>query len=170
VTGVTASLSASAAAAAERALELGRGAGAWCSFDTNLRPRPWRDDPRAPLPALVSHADVCFAGLAHAELLTGATGGEAAAAQLARLGPATVVITLGSHGALVCEGDRLLRAEPVPVAAVDPVGAGDAFAAGFPGGRLLGRPIEECLALAARHGAEATTSRRDAAPRHGPAA
>jgi sugar/nucleoside kinase (ribokinase family) len=36
-------------------------------------------------------------------------------------------------------------AEPVPVDAVDPVGAGDAFAAGFLSGWLDGAGVKQCL-------------------------
>jgi 2-dehydro-3-deoxygluconokinase len=164
LTGITACLSASAAAATERALELAREVGAWCSFDTNLRPQLSRDDPRARVRGLVSRADVCFAGVRDAELLTGAETIEEAAAGLAGLGPSTVVVTQGSRGAVAWSEDELLHAEPAAVVPVDPVGAGDAFAAGFLGGRLQDLSTPECLALGARLGAEATTSRRDAVP------
>jgi sugar/nucleoside kinase (ribokinase family) len=47
--------------------------------------------------------------------------------------------------------------EPVPVPAVDPVGAGDAFVAGYLAETLAGRPVPERLATAAACGAFAVT-------------
>jgi ribokinase len=50
------------------------------------------------------------------------------ALRLAELGPPTVVLTLGSHGAIVAHRNRPRRVSACPVKAVDAVGAGDAFA------------------------------------------
>jgi 2-dehydro-3-deoxygluconokinase len=47
--------------------------------------------------------------------------------------------------------------DPVPVKAVDPVGAGDAFVAGYLAETLAGRPVAERLATAAACGAFAVT-------------
>jgi len=164
VTGITACLSESAGLAAVRAFELARGLR---SFDLNIRPQLWRDD-LAPLARrLVSMSDVCFCGLADAELLIGASGAERCAEALAALGPATVVLTLGSRGALALEDGRVARAAPVAADVVDPVGAGDAFAAGFLAARLRGEPLESSLALGAQRGAAATLTRRDVAAPHG---
>lgn len=46
-------------------------------------------------------------------------------------GPATVVVTLGDHGSLVATQDATAFVPPFPVAAIDSVGAGDAFCAAF---------------------------------------
>jgi 2-dehydro-3-deoxygluconokinase len=60
----------------------------------------------------------------------------------------TVVVKRGVAGASVttAEGTVVGPARPVPV--VDPVGAGDAFTAGWISARLRGRPIPEALAEA----------------------
>ena len=160
VTGITACLSESAGLAAVRAFELARGLR---SFDPNIRPQLWRDDLAPLVRRLVSMSDVCFCGLADAALLTGASGPEPCAEALAALGPATVVLTLGSRGALALEDGRFARAAPVAADVVDPVGAGDAFAAGFLATRLHGEPLESSLALGAKRGASATLTRRDVA-------
>ena len=57
--------------------------------------------------------------------------GEVLARELAKRGPATVVVKLGALGALALSGDEAHRAPALPVAVVDPVGAGDAFVAGY---------------------------------------
>lgn len=161
VTGITACLSEEAGRAALHAFELATGLK---SFDPNVRRQLWRDD-RAPLVRrLISMADVCFCGLADAELLTGHTEPERCATALAELGPETVIVTLGSRGALGLEGGRLTTVPPRPVAVVDPVGAGDAFAAGFLAARLHGEPFEASLALGAELGAATTATRRDVVP------
>ncbi|NEA22246.1 PfkB family carbohydrate kinase, partial [Actinomadura bangladeshensis] len=59
-----------------------------------------------------------------------------------------------------CEGRLHVRpAHRVPV--VDPVGAGDAFAAGYLAEFVRGRPVAERLATAAAAGAYAVTVRGD---------
>src|SRR5438132_1543513 len=57
--------------------------------------------------------------------------GEELARAVAETGPRTVVVKLGALGSLALDGDRIYRAEAVPVAVVDAVGAGDAFVAGY---------------------------------------
>jgi fructokinase len=54
-----------------------------------------------------------------------------AAAQLLSRGPAAVLVTLGSQGALVVTAGGSLRVPALPVRVVDTIGAGDAFGAGF---------------------------------------
>ncbi len=153
VTGITACLSEAAAGAAVRALELAEGLR---SFDPNIRPQLWREDRAPVVRRLIALADVCFCGLDDAALLTGTAEPEDAARALAGLGPATVILTLGSRGALALEDGRFTRVAPRPVEIVDPVGAGDAFAAGFLAARLRGEPLEAALEQGARMGADAT--------------
>jgi 2-dehydro-3-deoxygluconokinase len=72
-----------------------------------------------------------------------------------------VIITLGARGALALEDGRLTPAKPGIAQVVDPVGAGDAFAAGFLAARLRGERLEASVALGVERGALATASRRD---------
>lgn len=77
--------------------------------------------------------DVAFPNLDEGRLLTGRTGPEAVAEALLEHYP-VVALTLGPDGVLVRtrSGDALaLPAVPPPGGALDPTGAGDAFAAGF---------------------------------------
>jgi len=64
------------------------------------------------------------------------------------------VVTLGAHGALWSDGERVLRGPAAPADAVDTTGAGDAFAAGLLAARAGGAAPAEQLAagcaLAAR--------------------
>ncbi|HEX5305918.1 MAG TPA: PfkB family carbohydrate kinase, partial [Dyella sp.] len=86
-------------------------------------------------------AGILFCGRADARTLWGLDGDDEAVlrALAGRFGAAVTVLTLGEQGALALTRDgQLLRQPGVPVAVVDRVGAGDAFAAGFLHGYLDG--------------------------------
>lgn len=131
VSGVTAALSAEAAETTAAALRLARTAGVPTSLDVNHRARLW-DKARAQhvLGPLVRDVDVLFASVDELPLVL--------PDGLAPDGPLEVVITDGARGATVrCAGqDTTLPANPV--VAVDVVGAGDAFVAGYLSARLDG--------------------------------
>jgi sugar/nucleoside kinase (ribokinase family) len=84
---------------------------------------------------------------AEARLLSGEADAEAAARALAE-GCPTVVVTLGSGGA-ICAGRHGVIAQPAPdVPVVDTNGAGDLFTAAWVWGDLAGRDVAERLRLA----------------------
>jgi len=55
-----------------------------------------------------------------------------------------IVVKLGSRGALVQAGGKRYTAAPVPVTAMDSIGAGDSFNAGFLSAWLRGLPLDIC--------------------------
>src|SRR6266704_2400911 len=73
----------------------------------------------------------------------------------ARLAPrATVSLQLGEAGAAVLDGNRLYRPRHVPaVQVVDPIGAGDAYAAGFLWAVLQKRELQEAVDVGTAVGA-----------------
>jgi 2-dehydro-3-deoxygluconokinase len=158
LTGITPALSDSARATVEHALELARAAGVPVSFDLNYRSTLWPPDRAAAVCRdLAARADLVFAGDDEAELL-GLTGDPAELARgLAGLGAGHAVVKLGERGAVAAVDGRVHAVDPVPVRAVDPVGAGDAFVAGYLAETLAGRPVPERLAAAAACGAFAVT-------------
>jgi 2-dehydro-3-deoxygluconokinase len=162
VSGITAALSKSCAQVTSTALVLARDGGALASFDLNVRPQLWQRDPAEALRELTALADVCFASAQEAMLLTGRDDPFEAAGEIADLGPSTVVVKLGAEGALALEDGEIIQIPPRVVDAVDAVGAGDAFAAGFLVSRLKHADLRESLAIAAWCGAEVARSRRDA--------
>ena len=89
--------------------------------------------PAAALPdELLGLADLCVPNETELELLTGRPVAsleqlEAAAHALRDKGTPTVIVTLGARGALVVDASGVQHVPPVPVNAVDPTGAGDAF-------------------------------------------
>jgi 2-dehydro-3-deoxygluconokinase len=136
LTGITAALGPVPLAAVEHATEVARAAGTLVSFDVNHRATLWPDEEAAPVLArLVAAADLIFAGPEEAALVldqepgpTTVEDGEVLARELAKRGPATVVVELG---ALAVSGDEVQHAPALPVTVVDPVGAGDTFVAGY---------------------------------------
>ncbi|MFD7453658.1 ribokinase [Kitasatospora sp. NPDC059827] len=95
----------------------------------------------------------------------GAVGDDPAAwaRELLASGPASVVVTLGSEGALVASAEeeavRVARVVPVKVDAVDTTGAGDSFTAALAWKLGAGASLVEAAAYAARVGAVAVTRR-----------
>jgi 2-dehydro-3-deoxygluconokinase len=196
LTGITPALGPGPRAAVAHAIEVARAAGTLVSFDVNHRRTLWGDDEaRETLRALLPGVDLLFAGPEEAALIldlpapeTTWESGEALAAQLAALGPATVVLKLGSLGALthssapknaaapthssapahstepaaeadsadsvsgaagaeIVESAETVRAEARPRTVVDPVGAGDAFVAGYLAELSRGSDPARCLAV-----------------------
>lgn len=161
VTGITPALSGSCRKTVARAMEHARAQNTLVSLDLNYRAALWSQDAARPvLCELAGLADILFAGHDEAELLLGPTAGRSpakVAADLAVLGPAEAVLKCGAAGAVAWADDRVIEAAAVPVRAVDPVGAGDAFVAGYLAGILDGATPEERLTLGALTGAFAVT-------------
>ncbi|MFJ8349942.1 sugar kinase [Streptomyces sp. NPDC094153] len=158
VTGITPALSASASDAVRRAVGLAEEHGVTVSFDANFRSRLWDEDRARPvLSHLLGKAGIFFATTEEALLFTGEKDPERQARAIAALGPDQVVIKLGSAGSVACVDGVVHRQRPRPVAVVDPVGAGDAFAAGYLSGMLDAADAAERLRIAGLCGARAVT-------------
>jgi 2-dehydro-3-deoxygluconokinase len=158
LTGITPALSPSAREAVHTALDAAVDADVTVSLDINYRRALWTESEAAvELAKLVSHTDILFAGPEEAALLVAAASPADMAKDLAALGPAQVVIKLGSEGALALHDGDLIRQPPVEVTSVDPVGAGDAFVAGYLAGLLDDESITHSLQLAATCGAFAVS-------------
>ena len=98
------------------------------------------------------------AGLVLQQLgLDGAGTPEELARRLLDAGFASVVLTLGSAGALVASGGELTHIESPNVDAVDTVGAGDAFAGAFCHRLLAGDSTVDAARFACRVGAFSVT-------------
>ena len=83
----------------------------------------------------------------------------AAARSLIDEGVETVIVTMGSRGALLVTADRVHKIEPVKVTPVDTTGAGDAFVGAFARFYAGGESLEEALRLAALYAADSVTRR-----------
>jgi len=154
LTGITPALGPAPLAASERAAQVARAAGTLVSFDVNHRATLWSDAEAGPVLArLAAAADLLFAGPEEAALVLGRAApgavtfddGELLARELAEHGPGTVVVKLGALGSLALHGDEVHRAPALPVTVVDPVGAGDAFVAGYLSEVVAGAAVPDAL-------------------------
>ncbi|MBU7600412.1 sugar kinase [Streptomyces sp. P38-E01] len=195
LTGITPALGASALEAVRLAARTARASGTLVSFDLNYRSLLWSQDRAAEVfTELLAETDVVFAGLEEAALVTpvpapelpadapelrtsGASGPErdgagdeaaCAARALRALGPAEAVVKLGPDGACVLSADGEHRQPALPVTSVDPVGAGDAFVAGYLSALLDGEDVPGRLRRGAVCGAFSVSSEGEwrGLPRH----
>lgn len=162
VTGITPALSPAADATVESVLRRARAAGIPTSIDLNYRGALWdRVTAGARLTQLVALADLVFAGDDEAAILLGHREVPALAAGLREIGPREAIIKLGERGCYAeADGEQLWR-EAIPVTAIDTVGAGDAFVAGYLAERLVGAPLPRRLETAVTAGAFACLTSGD---------
>jgi 2-dehydro-3-deoxygluconokinase len=171
VTGVTALIGPQPHAAALAFLERARGLRI---VDPNLRQGLWGSDRRAELVRpLVERCDLLLAGVEElAEILgagwagkAGKAGGEdteGLAGLATKLGPREVVVRGATAVGALADGvwrELAIRRGD----SVDPVGAGDAFNAGYIAVRLRGGSIDEALKAAVYCGAAVTAAPSDTA-------
>ncbi|MGQ4490422.1 sugar kinase [Streptomyces sp. SAS_281] len=157
LSGITAALSADCLALLHE-LTAPRAGRPLISFDVNHRPGLWRGESPAVLLELARRADVVFVGEDEAEEAWGVVG--AAAIREALPEPGVVVVKRGADGVTVFShepgprasnaagADEVTHVPALRVDVVAPVGAGDAFAAGFLSATLRGLPVR----TRARHG------------------
>jgi 2-dehydro-3-deoxygluconokinase len=160
VTGITASIGDGPGRAA---LELLRRATGLRVVDVNLRPRLWGSDRAVELIApLVAEADLVLGGQHEWQAFEPGFEGADLAKRITARGPREVVVKLGPRGACALgEDGAWVEHAPDPGPDLDPVGAGDAFDAGYLAARLGGLPIERALADGARCGAAVAASLGD---------
>ncbi|NUT45786.1 MAG: sugar kinase [Saccharothrix sp.] len=157
VTGITAALSDSCLALLRAVLRRPRAVPV--SFDLNWRPALWRDRDPSVLRDLADAADVVLAGSDEAEAVWGV--GDPAALRALLPGPATLVVKHGAHGATVVEDGATTFEPALKVDVVEPVGAGDAFAAGYLAAHLAGEPPARRLRVGHLQAAAALLTRED---------
>ena len=163
VTGITPALSESAAAATFAAIDEARAAGVPVSFDVNHRASLWAGrDAGEVYRRIAASSDIVFAGEEEARLVT-STGSdeEALLAGLAALGPAQVILKLGSRGSIALLDGETFRVPAHVLTPVDTVGAGDAFVGGYLADLVGGRNAADRLATATAAGAFACLSPGD---------
>ncbi|RDV12311.1 sugar kinase [Arthrobacter sp. RT-1] len=141
ISGITSALSASCRDFLAELIRT-RATGTAVSFDVNWRPALWKDDggPAAMLD-VARAADIVFVGLDEANDLWGSTH----PMEVRRLlpDPEYLVVKQGAEGCTVFHRDEQVFVPALVVDVVEPVGAGDAFAAGFLSGYLRGMTIRD---------------------------
>jgi 2-dehydro-3-deoxygluconokinase len=129
LSGITPALSDSCRELVRAVLAKPRG-GTRVSFDLNFRPALWTGRDASVLTEFAGAADILLSGDDEAVAVWGTDD----PIELRKLlpGPETLVLKQGARGVTLIEGDRAPVFVPaLRVDVVEPVGAGDAFAAGF---------------------------------------
>ncbi|MBW2971797.1 carbohydrate kinase family protein [Candidatus Woesearchaeota archaeon] len=96
---------------------------------------------------ILSSTEVIVLNDEEAKLLVGSGSVKDHLKALHRLGPKTVVITMGRKGAVASDGGRFYEMKPPRVKVHETTGAGDAFAAGFVTGMIKKGDVEFALKL-----------------------
>ena len=163
LTGITPVLSDACEALVMKAVELGKKAGLTISFDPNIRKKLWKDkDYTDVLKRIVENTGILMLGLDEAQVLYGTTEKEKIIeAFFCNDAAQYIAIKDGSKGAYVADRDGGYAIPPYPCKPIDPIGAGDAFNAGFLCGLLENKSVQEAGEIAAIAGALATESYGD---------
>jgi 2-dehydro-3-deoxygluconokinase len=153
LTGITGALSSECAEFLPWAASAARDAGVRVSYDVNYRSRLWESaEARAATEALLPLVDLLFVGHEEATALWG-WDDDAALEQLSRIGPSQVVLKLGAEGCTALIDGERLSSPGFPARELDPIGAGDAFDAGYLAASLWGWAPEKRLRTANAMGA-----------------
>jgi 2-dehydro-3-deoxygluconokinase len=167
-TGITAALSATCSALVEHVLDSAPDWGTSVSFDINFRAGIWSVEDAAPrLLALARKATVVLVGLDEAAVLWGCVTAADVRALLPEL-PYLVVKDSSidaTEFALAADGTDTITVVPArKVDVVEPVGAGDAFAAGYLSALISAEPSADRLQRGHSRAAWALGSRDDFRP------
>ncbi|MBP2370956.1 sugar kinase [Pseudonocardia parietis] len=142
VGGITAAVSPSCAATL--AALLARPRTYRVSFDVNWREQMWPDGDPAAVVALAGLADVVLVGADEAVRVFGT--GDPAGIRALLPGPELIVVKDGADRAVAVHTDGTATSRSaLAVDVVEPVGAGDAFAAGLLTGLVRGDDVARCL-------------------------
>jgi 2-dehydro-3-deoxygluconokinase len=163
ITGITPALSPGCLKTLEAAMDMARRHGIRVSFDPNIRFKLWSvEQARETLGSILPKCDMVLPGLDEAELLLGTSGAEQSIDRLLKMGVKIVVLKTGAEGCWIADRRRMQHVPGFdPGTIADPIGAGDAFAAGFLAGILEDLPLQECARMANAMGAMALTTPGD---------
>jgi 2-dehydro-3-deoxygluconokinase len=164
LSGITPALSKTARDTFFKVLEIAAKHKIKVSFDPNIRQKLWPDEQKmkTELLKIVKKADIILPGIEEAEILLGIKNPEKAAQEFYQLMGGIVVLKLGEEGSLVYDGKKMEKVSAFEIEeVVDPIGAGDAFAAGLIAGFLRGMELKEAVKLANLVGAYCVTVKGD---------
>lgn len=163
ISGITPALSDSCFEVTIEAIKLAKSHGVKVVFDPNLRRKLWSEEKaKSVLLEIAAKADIVLPGISEGEFLFGKKSVEEIGKLFLELGPSIVVVKVGETGAyyFTKENKELVPSYKVNQV-VDPVGAGDGFAAGFISGLLDGLELPEAVARGNAVGAIVTMTNGD---------
>ena len=158
--GITPGLSSACADMASDLVRRAKGSGTLLSFDVNFRPGIWPAATAAPvLRGLCREADIVFVGLDEARLLWGTRSADEVRSVIGTHN--TLIVKDGAVGATEFDGASATFVPALEVEVLEPVGAGDAFAAGYLSAFLRNEKPRARLRLGHEVAALALTSTSD---------
>ena len=151
VTGITPALSDSCRKTVLSALEAASARGIPISFDLNYRDQLWEPSEAAStFERMLPFSTIFKLGHDEAEAIWGKVlSAQEYASYFQGLAGGLVLVTRGTEGAVASDGENLFAHSGFCVDVIDPVGAGDAFVAGFIGGVLEHTSVKEFLSSGA---------------------
>ena len=149
VTGITPALSHTSRQTTLESLRYARDKGIPVSFDLNYREQLWTpSEARAVLDEMIPYASLFKLGHDEAEAIWNkGYSAERYASDLQGASGGVVVVTRGMDGAVAYDGEILVEHPGYAIDVLDPVGAGDAFVAGFLGSIFESNGLREFLDL-----------------------
>lgn len=164
ITGITPGLSESCFRAVYKAIEIAKKHNLKIVFDPNIRFKVWNDKEQMKkiILDIASKSDILLPGLSEAKILLEISDEIEILNRFLELGPKIVVLKVGEDGAYLGTRDEITHVPGYKVERiVDPIGAGDAFAAGFLAGLIKGYTLIDAVKLANAAGAFALTVKGD---------
>jgi 2-dehydro-3-deoxygluconokinase len=163
ITGITPALSESCRDMIFYAIDIARKNDVQIVFDPNVRRKLWSDElARRTLLRIAEKSDIILPGISEGEFLFNISSHEKIAQSFHQLGAKVVIVKLGEKGAYystIVENGTVQASKIERV--VDPVGAGDGFAAGFLSGLLDNLQVQQAVTRACTVGAMVTTVNGD---------
>jgi 2-dehydro-3-deoxygluconokinase len=163
ITGITPALSPSAKVTIFHSIKLAKKHDVKIVFDPNLRKKLWEEKiAKQTLLEIAGQSDIILPGLSEGEFLFGTSDPEKMAASFLQLGASLVVVKTGKEGAYYAQEHTSGYVKGFDVErVVDPVGAGDSFAAGLLSGLLENESIDDAVKRACAMGAITVTVKGD---------
>ncbi|MFB5675924.1 sugar kinase [Paenibacillus terreus] len=163
ITGITPALSESCRDMTFYAMDVAKKNGVQIVFDPNVRRKLWDDElARKTLLRIAEKSDIILPGISEGEFLFNVNHHKEIAQLFHQLGAKVVVVKLGEQGAYYSANNESGHIEAVRIEhVVDPVGAGDGFAAGLLSGLLDDLEMKQAVARACTVGAMVTTVNGD---------
>ncbi|WP_339147496.1 MULTISPECIES: sugar kinase [unclassified Sutcliffiella] len=163
LTGITPALSDSCYETVKKAIEIAKQHGVKVVFDPNLRRKLWSEEKaRRVLLELSSLSDIILPGLDEGKFMFGVDDPERLGKLFLQKGNELVILKVGAKGAYYFTEKESVLIPGYPVEEViDPVGAGDGFAAGVLSGLLDGLSVGDSVARGNAVGAMATLVQGD---------
>ena len=162
ITGITPALSSTARETIFHSIKLAKKNGLRVVFDPNLRRKLWnKAEAKETLLGIAKLSDIVIPGKGEGEFLFDTEDPVEIAESFLTLGASLVVVKIGEEGAYFAEEQNRGFVSGFKAQVVDPVGAGDSFAAGLISGLLDNHSTSKSVEIACAMGAMAVMVRGD---------